>query len=110
MERIKVTKQIVSFGGLEIRRRKLIREGNPMEGKSRHLVSMGGIRKEVIDIGDPFDGPIYIVDEVDMGPPDAELGSFYTSDQEDSEKAAWKESGEEMRKCDDDFCEKNHIC
>ena len=76
---------------------------NPMEGKSRHLVTTGGIEYRVVDYGNQFEGPLLVTEEVDKGPVDMTLGSFLTRDQEAGEKAAWEESGEEMRRCGEGF-------
>lgn len=76
---------------------------NPMEGKSRQLVTTGGIEYRVVDYGNEFDGPLLVTEEIDRGPIDMKLGSFLTRDQEAGEKAAWQESGKEMRECGEKY-------
>jgi hypothetical protein len=95
---------------MEINRRKLGRENNPMDGKSRYLVAIGGPIERVVDYGNEFEGPIYVTEYEAGKTPDMKLGSIYPKDYERSEEAGWKESGKEMRECDDNYCEKNNIC
>lgn len=109
MSTIETKGRMCTFGEYKMRLRKLTQRENPMNGKSRHLVSTGGIREgiEVIGMENPKDGLIYVPVEKDLGPVDMKLGSFYTPEQEASERADWETFGREMRQCDHNYDKSN---